>query len=252
MAMSLFCKIPVPIVDWEAGNMRYVMCAFPLVGVIEGALLALWLWLSSQLGLTHLAVAAGLVLIPLLLTGGIHLDGFCDVTDARSSHAEPERRRAILKDPHVGAFAVMGACGYLIAHLAASFELVVFVGSGWPGLATLMCLVPVISRCCSGIATLAFPKSADKGMLAAFAEGADVRHALVVLAVELVAVAAASVAIAPAYGLALLVASAVCLAWVHRIAMREFGGMSGDLAGWFLQVAELAMYVILAVLAHVA
>ena len=54
--------------------------------------------------------AAGFTLLPVVVTGGIHLDGFGDTLDALASHAEPERKREILKDPRAGIFAVIGRC----------------------------------------------------------------------------------------------------------------------------------------------
>ena len=57
-------------------------------------------------------------LLPLLVTGGIHLDGFLDVADARSSHQSRARKLEILKDSHVGAFAVIAMGCYLLLYTA--------------------------------------------------------------------------------------------------------------------------------------
>ena len=61
--------------------------------------------------------------VPLLVTGGIHLDGFMDTTDARSSYGDMEKKLAILKDSHVGAFAVIGCSFYLILSAGAWSEI---------------------------------------------------------------------------------------------------------------------------------
>ena len=58
----------------------------------------------------------------LLVTGGIHLDGFMDTTDARSSYGDREKKLAILKDSHVGAFAVIGCSFYLILSAGAGVK----------------------------------------------------------------------------------------------------------------------------------
>ena len=55
------------------------------------------------------------VLIPVLVTGGIHLDGLLDTADALSSWQTRERRLEILKDSHAGAFAIIVCCGYFLA-----------------------------------------------------------------------------------------------------------------------------------------
>ena len=100
----------MPNVEWKPESMRYMMCFFPLVGVVIGLLLAGWVWLSGALGFGAILRGAGSVLIPAAVSGGIHLDGFADTCDALASNAGPERRGEILKDPHTGAFAVIGLC----------------------------------------------------------------------------------------------------------------------------------------------
>ena len=86
MAFALYSRIPVPPLDWESGARRYTLYAFPLVGLAVGGGLLLWTWLAGALGLGQLLWAAGMTAIPLLITGGIHLDGFCDVCDLSLIH----------------------------------------------------------------------------------------------------------------------------------------------------------------------
>lgn len=240
MAFSLFTVIPMPQVDWSERNMRYLMAAFPAVGLLIGALVWGWWHLCGMLGFASLMRAAGVTLIPVALTGGIHLDGFADVMDALSSHAEPERKRQIMKDPHVGAFAIMGVCCYLIAYLALASEV------DEEHLLALAC-VPILSRCLSSYATVSFRKASKTGMLAA--EGTTVGAPairLVVLGIYM-AVGALLVACDGAVGVLVVMAAVVVLLYVKRIAEREFGGMGGDLAGFFLQLAELVMLAVIAV-----
>lgn len=243
MSFSLFSKIPMPRVEWKEESMRYVMCFFPLVGAVEGALLALWLWAAFALSFSAPLCAAGLLGIPVLVTGGIHLDGFCDVCDALSSHAEPARKREILKDPHVGAFAVIFVATYLLVYFGIACDLgfVGHYGAFDPEVAWGIALIPVLSRCLSGIATLAFPKSSSKGMLSMEASSDAKGRALGALGAVFAATVVLAVATSGILGIALVVVALLCLLWLRRLADREFGGMSGDLAGWFLQVAELAM-----------
>ena len=62
--------------------------------------------------------AAGFALIPVWITGGIHLDGYADTCDALSSYGDREKKLEILKDPHCGAFAVIRLCSYFLAYFA--------------------------------------------------------------------------------------------------------------------------------------
>ena len=75
----------------------------------------------------------GGVVLPVLLNGGIHMDGFLDVTDAKSSYGDREKKLEILKDPHTGAFAIIGGCVYFLIYYGAFGELPVESGSGHGG-----------------------------------------------------------------------------------------------------------------------
>ena len=49
VALSMYSRLPVPRAEWNSKNMRYALCALPLVGVFSGALLWLWDWLCRAL-----------------------------------------------------------------------------------------------------------------------------------------------------------------------------------------------------------
>ena len=224
----------MPQVEWNERNMRYLMAAFPLAGAVVGGCFWLWWLACDALGFSALFRAAGLVLLPLAVTGGIHMDGFADVVDAHSSHADPERKRQILKDPHVGSFAVMGICGYLIANLALASELDA-------RLLPVCACVPMVSRCLSAYAAVSWRIASPTGMLASLGgsankpvvRGAAMMELCVVIACMMWCNAgAACVSVAVAVAL---------LAWLKRFSAREFGGMNGDLLGFYVQVSELAM-----------
>ena len=118
VALGLYSALPVPQFEWTRRNMRYALAAFPLVGVLLA--LACWAWsaLCAFLSLPALLRGAVLCVLPALVSGGIHLDGYCDTADALASHASPERMREILHDPHCGAFAVTRLCVYFITLFA--------------------------------------------------------------------------------------------------------------------------------------
>lgn len=240
MALACFSRIPMPNLDWSERNMRYMMAAFPLVGAIVGGLLILWAFVCDTLGFGAMLRGAGIALLPLAITGGIHMDGFADVVDALASHAPTERKREILEDPHVGSFAVMGIACYVVGSFALSCEVEA-------------CLVPVlactfvVSRCMSGLASLTWTPAKSSGMLASMRSASSVAAVRALLALELAASAIAMLAINTAVGIAILVVGAVLFAWVARIARVQFGGTSGDLSGFLLQVEELAMLAALVV-----
>ena len=246
LAFSTFSKIPMPQFEWRDENMRYMMCFFPVVGLVTGLVVAAWLWLAAAVGMNSILMGAGVALIPVAITGGIHLDGLCDVADAQASHADPERKRQILKDPHLGAFAVIAVACYLIASTAIATELTPCWQVG-----VLLGCSHVFSRCLSGIATIVFPTSASQGMLSAFHESAEQKRVLAVLIIELVVCAVGMAAVSIPIALPMVVIGLVCLVLLYPFAKTQYGGMSGDIAGAFLQVAEIVMLVVLVIVSKV-
>ena len=234
VAFAMFSAIPVPQFEWNEKNMRYALCAFPLIGGIIGGL---WC-LCGVLPLPAPARAAGFCLVPVWVTGGIHLDGYADTCDALSSYGGREKKLEILKDPHCGAFAVIRLCSYFAAYLALC-ACVQFT----PRAGLLWTLALVLERALSGLAVAAFPMAKNTGLAHTFATAADrrtVRNVLFLLAVLLCAALAA-------LGGGVLAAAALAVFWrYHAVAKQQFGGITGDLAGWFLQKAELWMLAALA------
>lgn len=234
VAFAMFSAIPVPQFDWNEKNMRYAMCAFPLIGAVCGAL---WC-LCGALPLPALVRAGGFCLIPVWVTGGIHLDGYADTCDALSSYGDREKKLEILKDPHCGAFAVIRLCSYFLAYFAlcTAVQFTPRIGLCWT-------LALVLERALSGLAIASFPLARSTGLAHTFASAADrkaVRSVLLVLAGLL---CAALVLL----GGGALVLAALLVFWRYRVVSdRQFGGITGDLAGWFLQKAELWMLAALA------
>jgi len=247
LAIACFTHLPAPRVDWDSENMRFMMMWFPFVGLIVGAFVALWLFVSDAVGFGNVLRAVGVTLVPLAVTGGFHLDGFMDVVDAQMSHAEPEKKRAILKDSHIGAFAAMTVAAYLLLYFGIATEL----PAGWRVMALLACL-PVMSRCGSGFATTVFWGNGHAGTLTMFRDSADVRATVAVLVASFVVAAGVAIAIAPAVGLVMVAAEVLLLVWLNWFAQKNFGGMSGDVAGFFLQLCELVLLACVVLVAKVA
>ncbi len=243
VAFSMFSAIPMPQFLWNEKNMRYALCAFPLIGgVIGGICWGAWS-ICGLLGLPTLLRGAILTLIPVLITGGIHLDGYSDTWDALASHASQEKKQEILKDPHVGSFAVIRLCGYFVMNLALWTALKTFP---WAAVLLSFCM----SRTLSGLAVASFPLAKHTGLAHTFAQAADkkrVRTVLIILDVLL----CAGMCLCGYEGILMAAAAHAVFAAYYRTSQKQFGGLSGDLAGWFLQTAELWMLLVLVILQYV-
>ena len=85
---------------------------FPLVGLVLGGILAALDFLLRPV-LPGLLLSVVLITALIVLTRGLHLDGFMDTCDALLGGFTRERRLEIFKDSHVGAFAVIGVVMFL-------------------------------------------------------------------------------------------------------------------------------------------
>jgi adenosylcobinamide-GDP ribazoletransferase len=237
-AFSMFSRIPMPRIEWDEGVMRHMMTAFPLVGAVIGGMMFAFLRLADYFELHGALRALGMTLLPLAVTGGIHLDGLCDTCDALGAVVPPERRREILKDPRAGAFGVIGVVTYLLAYFALALA---FDGSA--GSTALYCFGFVMSRAFSALAVVTC-KPAPDGTGRAFHDAAGKNGRLeIFVAFILVLIAFFVIGIASATGYSLVLpwvlVTLACEDSLRRTAKKKFEGMSGDLAGWFLQRCEL-------------
>lgn len=239
IACSMYSKLPVPQSDWTEENMWYVMCFFPWIGAVIGLFFAgVWNvkeWLASCGIYYHeLFYAAILTVLPIFVTGGIHMDGFLDTCDALSSWQEKEQRLEILKDSHAGAFAILSCAVYLIltcgAMTSLRTELIPVVGLGF-----------LMSRSLSGLSIVTFPMAKGSGLAAMFADRAKKKIVRNTMAVYLVMLAVLMIVVGKLSGLLAVVAAGGIFFYYYKMSVKNFGGITGDLAGWFLQVCELGI-----------
>lgn len=229
----------MPRSEWTEENISYAMCFFPWVGAVIGAA-SYGIFCLKNLAcdrgilLDDLFWTALLVLVPILITGGIHMDGFLDTQDALNSYQTKERRLEILKDSHAGAFAMISCAVYMVAYLG------VYSSLTMESIKVLI-LGFMLSRTLSGLSVIIFPQAREKGLAATFSQNAAKRTSKRVLIGYLVMLCVVMLMTGRWMGLAALVVAGFTFLYYYRMSMAKFGGITGDLAGYFLQMCELLM-----------
>ncbi|MDD7293799.1 MAG: adenosylcobinamide-GDP ribazoletransferase [Oscillospiraceae bacterium] len=234
IALSMYSTLPVKCLNWNAKNLRHAMLFFPIVGLLCGG--ALWLvWTGCQLlDCSAFLFAVLAALVNVLITGGIHLDGFCDTADALYSRRPMEEKLRILKDPNCGPFAVFSVVLILLVQVAAYAQIYttqtrwavgLLAGGFW------------IARCLSGISVTRFPCTTTSSLAKTFGEhaGKYVGTGLMILtglAMVVLVIFYQWMAVVSIF-LSLL----VFLGYYH-MQKKQFGGVTGDLAGFFLVICE--------------
>ncbi|MBO4375234.1 MAG: adenosylcobinamide-GDP ribazoletransferase [Lachnospiraceae bacterium] len=232
-AFSMFTIVPMPQFDFDDRNNKYMLALFPLVGAVQGLLLWGIYELGVRMSLHHILRSALLFITPIIYTGGIHLDGFMDTSDALASRQEKEKRLQIMSDPHVGAFAVIALAVYCVLGFSLwcameRFEPVFFI------------LMSMLSRSLAGYAMLSFKPAKNSG-LAAFFSKAGSTSASGAVSVLITIFIGIALVMKGVRGMMILAVAQTMLLIYYLTAKRKFGGITGDLSGWFLSLCELLM-----------
>lgn len=234
IAFSMYSKIPMPYSDWNQENMKYSMCFFPLIGIVIGTLVYGWSRLLLLLPIHHQLGTAIYLFLPILITGGIHLDGFLDTQDALNSHQTKERKLEILKDPHTGAFAIISGIMYFVLAFGIWSEADVTA-------VKILAVGFVLSRSLSGLSVVTFPLAKHSGLAATFSESAQKKRVKITMLCYIVVCIILMAVIQVWLACAAVLAALAIFFFYRHICQKEFGGMTGDLCGYFLQLCELGM-----------
>lgn len=236
IAFSFFTFIPMPVIDWTPQRMKYVPLWLPLVGALVGA--AGWglFLLLRWAGLSTLLSAAVMALYSLAMTGGVHTDGLMDTADAYFSRRDTERKLEIMKDSRVGAFAVMALAAVLL--LKAGLYGQAAESTHFQPL--LLLFIPVLSRTFQASMLYCFPYAKGEGLAAMYGRNPD-RRFLIVFAAWAAASSALLALLTSPRALAVPGVCALYYGFFFFSCKKQFGGITGDVLGAFLELSELIM-----------
>ena len=242
MALGMFIGIPLPFHFWEEKYAPLMVASIPLVGLVVGGL-----WWLAALGLLALnfpiiLAAALMAMAPFFIAGFIHLDGYMDTSDAILSYRPLEDKMRILKDPNVGAFAVV-MLGILFVLQFAAMHPVAENGR----FLALLIPISVISRSCSAMSVLTLRHMPGSNYIPILSQGIRVSHKLFIVLVALTTIAL-SFFYAGFSGIIVSLAVVLGYACGMRFAYKSLNGVSGDLLGYSLVIGELFGLVALAVM----
>lgn len=245
IAFAMFSKIPMPQADWSEENMRYMLCFFPFVGAAVGAVMLAMEWICRYFGMSNEFITVALMMVPVFVTGGIHVDGLLDTSDALSSWRDREKRLEILKDSHAGAFAVITACVYFFVMYGGMSQI---VEQDNREILYILAAGYMVSRCLSGIGVIMLPKANASGTVAEFSRKAQDKRVRNTLFVYLVLLAVFMIRIQPVWGVTVFATALLVFCFYVHKALKYFGGTTGDLSGYFLCICEVWIVLVLAVI----
>lgn len=161
-AFQLLTIVPITKqVPYQQRQVRFSVLSYPIVGIFLGIIIYGLIMLTQMTTVSLLIIALLIVTISIVYTGGLHLDGWVDCSDAFFSYRDQEKKLEIMKDSRIGAFAALS----LLLLLAWKYVLVYEVITTLNVESYLVIiLIPFLSRINMGL-KLYFGKLArNKGM----------------------------------------------------------------------------------------
>ena len=245
----------LPVAPRDASGLDTARVWFPVVGLQIGLVLAAIdvamhagypVFAEEPKGFPPLLAASIIVVAIAALTRCLHLDGFMDCCDALLGGFDRQRRLEILKDSHVGAFAVVGVVCLLLLKVSALLALP-SAGRVW-----MLLLFPCLSRWTMLMALELFPYVRPQGIGTPFLpRKASLKASLKggwQLAVGLFLALLITVAVAGPWGLVLMAAATGAALLLCAWASRLLGGVTGDVYGAVNETAEVSVLVLAAIL----
>jgi adenosylcobinamide-GDP ribazoletransferase len=228
LALQFLTRLPTPqLAEVSPQAVGRSLLFYPLVGLIIGG----GLFAAAQLAtlLSPLLSAAVVLLIWLLLSGALHIDGLADMADAWvGGHGDRERTLAIMKDPYCGPMGVSAVVALLLLKFAALVEII-------QSLPLLLLFVPVVGRSFALLLMLTTPYCREAGLATEMVNHLPRKMAwMLLLLVSLIALWWLQ------GGAVWLLGSSLLLFFLYRRAlMQRLQGFSGDGAGALIEIIEV-------------
>lgn len=238
--IPLRCELPM-----DDQHLKRAVQAFPLLGLFQGALYSSFLYmLLYHSPFSHLAAAFLLWLAIILLTGGIHLDGWMDASDAYFSYRDRKKRLEIMKDPRVGAFGVLSILIFLSSRFFFIDELTVHPPLG---LYVLIAAIPFLSKSVMGALLVTVNPAKEEGLGYLFQKATTpnslwmyplywIIFLILVCYVHMISIFSLGI---------LFIAAIVCFIFCRYKAVEWFGGITGDVLGASVEETELCLWMTL-------
>ncbi|WP_044022160.1 adenosylcobinamide-GDP ribazoletransferase [Bacillus sp. SG-1] len=248
---QFFSIVPIPLtINTDRTIIRRAVMTFPIFGLILGAVNGVIFSLLNECTLlSSLALSFIIWVIPIVLTGGIHLDGWMDTSDAYFSYQDKEKRLEIMKDPRAGAFAVLSLLILLAARFLFIYESILH---NIYAAAFIVGLIPFFSRTLMGILMVLSVTAKEEGMAFYFKKHTEPRLLLFYLLPMSIAACGVLMFLPDILFLYLMFTVLILLAaiWIKQKTVQQFGGMTGDTLGASVEGIEVILWMAVWLLAY--
>lgn len=241
LAWQFFSAVPIKKqLDMNAKSVTWMYGFLPIVGLLMGSIISSGVFILSRYSeISDLLLAILIVIGMIVLTGGLHLDGWIDMSDAFFSYGEKEKRLEILDDPRTGAFGVISVFCLLVLKIGVIYEMLLF---GQLAIVPFLIFVPFIARMGMLLYFVTMQPAKEKG-LAAYFKGIVIQNKLAVLIGVQSILAFVFWFYVGVFSLFILVVIMLIAVSIYRNwSKKHFGGVTGDLLGALGEGLEVVLW----------
>ena len=234
MAFSKFSLSPKTKLDEDEESTKYILVFIPLIGMIIGALIYVcsegWPYLCNYAILP--AVICGI--LPIMVSCGVHLEGFVKTVDALCAHKSREEKMEIMADSHGGYFAIIVCISYFLLDIGIWSEMPI---DGIP----ILAIGFVMSRALFGLSILTL-NHAKESKCTLYVPNSSARMVeIVILGIIAMVSAYFMVYFDAGVGMCCVIGALVTFIYYWIVTHKHFGGITEDSAGFFLQLCEIVI-----------
>jgi adenosylcobinamide-GDP ribazoletransferase len=241
--LQFFTIMPIPYeLPMNKKYITYAVKTFPILGLLQGVIFAGALYLLIHYSpFSHLAIAFIIWLLTIVITGGLHLDGWMDASDAYFSYQSIEKRLDIMKDPRTGSFGVIALVVLLSGRFLFIYEITDMANTNT---FLFILAIPFLSKSLMGYLLLTVPAARKEG-LGYFFQKSVHKNSLMIYPVYLLLFLAliACLDVQAASFIVLLIMVTIAFGLIgRRKMMKWFSGMTGDTLGASVEGMEWILW----------
>jgi adenosylcobinamide-GDP ribazoletransferase len=230
LAVQFLTTLPLKIINFSDKKMAWALVYFPLVGLFLGSILLGLNTLLSSLGISSAVVNIILVIVLIILTGGMHLDGLADTADAFLSGKAKKEMLEIMRDSHIGVMGVLALISIILLKVGLLSSLNV---AAKPAALMLMC---ILSRWSVVLIIYLFPYARQEGKAKLFIQGMNFK----IFILSTITVIICSFWVWQIQGLIALFIVVLSAYVIGKFVSRKIGGATGDTLGATIELMEIA------------
>ncbi len=238
LALQFLTSIPVKIKFIKEGDFAKSLVYFPFVGLILGIFLASANNLMIIFCFDEFVLSVIAVVLLIIFTAGLHLDGLADTFDALLSGKPKDKMLEIMRDSHIGVMGVLS----LICILLLKISLLYSISA--PLKATALILMCVLSRWCMAFSMFLFPYARKEGKAEAFMRGINIK-------IVILSVVSALTCVFAVWGVKsffIFGVVSLCSYLTAKAISNKIGGITGDSIGAINELTEIVVLLVICVM----